>query len=102
MERKISLSPVLIIAAAFDRFETLQLHAGQEIDPTTNARYSTSCGTFHFPRVQKTLIPFLCRGVPIYASTSFAFNNVEHGAKLFALQEFGNIYSRIMNPTNGR
>ncbi|KAI1418209.1 O-acetylhomoserine ami [Hypoxylon sp. FL1857] len=57
-------------------FETLQLHAGQQIDPATNAR-----------------------AVPIYASTSFAFNDSAHGARLFALKEFGNIYSRIMNPT---
>ena len=58
------------------RFETLQLHAGQEIDPTTGSR-----------------------AVPIYQTTSYAFKNSEHGAKLFALQEFGNIYTRIMNPT---
>ncbi|MFC5409609.1 O-acetylhomoserine aminocarboxypropyltransferase/cysteine synthase family protein [Larkinella bovis] len=57
-------------------FETLQLHAGQEPDPTTNSR-----------------------AVPIYQTTSFVFNNAEHGAKLFALQQFGNIYTRIMNPT---
>ncbi|KIM87772.1 hypothetical protein PILCRDRAFT_814489 [Piloderma croceum F 1598] len=57
-------------------FETLQLHAGQEPDPTTNAR-----------------------AVPIYASTSFVFNDSAHGANLFALKEFGNIYSRIGNPT---
>jgi len=58
------------------RFETLQLHAGQEIDPTTGSR-----------------------AVPIYQTTSFAFKNSEHGANLFALKEFGNIYTRIMNPT---
>lgn len=58
-------------------FDTLQLHAGQEVDPATNAR-----------------------AVPIYATTSYNFNSSEHGAKLFGLQEFGNIYSRIMNPTN--
>ncbi|KAI1447451.1 O-acetylhomoserine ami [Annulohypoxylon stygium] len=57
-------------------FETLQLHAGQQIDPATNAR-----------------------AVPIYASTSFAFNDSAHGARLFSLKEEGNIYSRIMNPT---
>ncbi len=57
-------------------FETLQLHAGQEIDPTTQSR-----------------------AVPIYQTTSFAFKNAEHGANLFALKEFGNIYTRIMNPT---
>ncbi len=59
------------------KFETLQLHAGQAPDPTTNAR-----------------------AVPIYQTTSYVFNNAEHGANLFALKEFGNIYSRIMNPTN--
>ncbi|KAL8744946.1 MAG: hypothetical protein Q9190_002873 [Brigantiaea leucoxantha] len=58
------------------RFETLQLHAGQDPDPTTNAR-----------------------AVPIYASTSFVFNDSAHGARLFGLKEFGNIYSRITNPT---
>jgi O-acetylhomoserine (thiol)-lyase len=58
------------------RFETLQLHAGQEPDPTTGAR-----------------------AVPIYQTTSYVFNDAEHGARLFALQEFGNIYTRIMNPT---
>jgi O-acetylhomoserine/O-acetylserine sulfhydrylase len=58
------------------RFETLQLHAGQEIDPTTRSR-----------------------AVPIYQTTSYAFRNSEHGANLFALKEFGNIYTRIMNPT---
>jgi len=57
-------------------FETLQLHAGQEPDPTTKAR-----------------------AVPIYATTSFTFNDSAHGARLFGLKEFGNIYSRIMNPT---
>lgn len=58
------------------RFETLQLHAGQEADPTTGSR-----------------------AVPIYQTTSYVFNNSEHGANLFALKEFGNIYTRIMNPT---
>lgn len=58
------------------KFETLQLHAGQEPDPATGAR-----------------------AVPIYQTTSFVFNDSEHGANLFALKEFGNIYSRIMNPT---
>ncbi|KAL1883066.1 hypothetical protein VTK73DRAFT_9992 [Phialemonium thermophilum] len=57
-------------------FETLQLHAGQSPDPATNAR-----------------------AVPIYATTSFVFNDSAHGARLFGLKEFGNIYSRIMNPT---
>jgi O-acetylhomoserine (thiol)-lyase len=58
------------------RFETLQLHAGQEIDETTRSR-----------------------AVPIYQTTSFTFKDSEHGANLFALKEFGNIYTRIMNPT---
>ncbi|KAF2084734.1 O-acetylhomoserine ami [Saccharata proteae CBS 121410] len=58
------------------KFETLQLHAGQEPDPTTNSR-----------------------AVPIYATTSYVFNDSAHGARLFGLKEFGNIYSRIMNPT---
>jgi len=59
------------------KFETLQLHAGQQVDPTTNSR-----------------------AVPIYQTTSYSFNSAEHGANLFALKEFGNIYTRIMNPTN--
>ena len=58
------------------KFETLQLHAGQEIDPTTQSR-----------------------AVPIYQTTSYGFKSAEHGANLFALKEFGNIYTRIMNPT---
>src|SRR6478672_9166547 len=57
-------------------FDTLQLHAGQQIDPSTNAR-----------------------AVPIYQTTSYGFNSNEHAAKLFGLKEFGNIYTRIMNPT---
>lgn len=57
-------------------FETLQLHAGQELDGTTNSR-----------------------AVPIYQTTSYAFKNAEHAANLFGLKEFGNIYTRIMNPT---
>ncbi len=58
--------------------ETLALHAGQETpDPTTGAR-----------------------AVPIYQTTSYVFQNTEHAANLFALKEFGNIYTRIMNPTN--
>jgi len=56
---------------------TLALHAGQEPDPTTTAR-----------------------AVPIYATTSYCFKSTEHAANLFALKEFGNIYSRLMNPTN--
>ncbi|HZH54113.1 MAG TPA: O-acetylhomoserine aminocarboxypropyltransferase/cysteine synthase [Sphingobacteriaceae bacterium] len=58
------------------RFETLQVHAGQAVDPTTGAR-----------------------AVPIYQTTSFVFKDADHGANLFALKEFGNIYTRIMNPT---
>ncbi|MCX8277095.1 MAG: O-acetylhomoserine aminocarboxypropyltransferase/cysteine synthase [Dehalococcoidia bacterium] len=58
------------------RFETQQLHAGQVPDPTTNAR-----------------------AVPIYQTTSYVFDSAEHGANLFGLKEFGNIYTRIMNPT---
>lgn len=58
------------------KFETLQLHAGQEPDPHTKAR-----------------------AVPIYQSTSFTFEDSAHGARLFGLKQFGNIYSRIMNPT---
>jgi O-acetylhomoserine (thiol)-lyase len=58
------------------RFETLQLHAGQSVDPTTNAR-----------------------AVPIYQTSSYNFNNADHAANLFGLKEFGNIYTRIMNPT---
>ena len=58
------------------RFETLQIHAGQEPAPGTNAR-----------------------AVPIYQTTSYTFDDADHGARLFGLQEFGNIYSRIMNPT---
>lgn len=59
------------------RFETLQLHAGQTPDPATNSR-----------------------AVPIYQTTSYNFNDAAHAANLFGLKEFGNIYSRIMNPTN--
>jgi len=59
-------------------FETLALHAGQETpDPTTGSR-----------------------AVPIYQTTSYVFQNTEHAANLFALKEFGNIYTRMMNPTN--
>ncbi len=59
------------------RLGTLALHAGQQKDPTTNAR-----------------------AVPIYATSSYLFNDTEQAANLFALKEFGNIYSRLMNPTN--
>ncbi|CAG7639722.1 O-acetyl-L-homoserine sulfhydrylase [Paenibacillus solanacearum] len=56
--------------------ETLAVHAGQEIDPTT-----------------------MSRAVPLYQTTSYGFRDTDHAANLFALKEFGNIYSRIMNPT---
>jgi O-acetylhomoserine (thiol)-lyase len=56
--------------------ETLAVHAGQTVDPTTKAR-----------------------AVPIYATTSYVFDNADHAGRLFGLQEFGNIYTRIMNPT---
>jgi O-acetylhomoserine (thiol)-lyase len=59
------------------KFETLQIHAGQVPDPTTGSR-----------------------AVPIYQTTSYNFRDAEHAAQLFGLQAFGNIYSRIMNPTN--
>ena len=59
------------------RPETLALHAGQKPDPTTKAR-----------------------AVPIYATTSYVFDDAAHAARLFGLEEFGNIYTRIMNPTN--
>lgn len=58
------------------RFDTLQLHAGQQPDPTTGSR-----------------------AVPIYQTTSYNFKDSEHAANLFGLREFGNIYTRIMNPT---
>ncbi len=58
------------------QFETLQLHAGQEVDETSRSR-----------------------AVPIYQTTSYTFKDADHGANLFALKEFGNIYTRIMNPT---
>jgi OAH/OAS sulfhydrylase len=58
------------------RFETLQVHAGQEPAPGTNAR-----------------------AVPIYQTSSYTFNDADHGARLFALKEFGNIHTRITNPT---
>src|SRR4051812_11520953 len=58
-------------------FETRQIHAGQEPDPATGAR-----------------------ALPIYQTTSYVFNDTDHAANLFALKEFGNIYTRIMNPTS--
>ncbi|WP_342552829.1 homocysteine synthase [Paenibacillus sp. FSL R7-0652] len=57
-------------------FETLAIHAGQEIDPTTQSR-----------------------AVPLYQTTSYGFRDTEHAANLFGLKEFGNIYTRLMNPT---
>ncbi len=57
-------------------FETLALHAGQSVDPTTKSR-----------------------AVPIYQTTSYVFDDTAHAARLFGLQEFGNVYTRIMNPT---
>lgn len=58
------------------KFETLQVHAGQDPAPGTNAR-----------------------AVPIYQTTSYTFDDADHAARLFGLEEFGNIYTRIMNPT---
>jgi O-acetylhomoserine (thiol)-lyase len=58
------------------RLDTLALHGGQEVDPST-----------------------LSRAVPIYQTTSYCFKDTDHAARLFALQEFGNIYTRLMNPT---
>ena len=58
------------------KIETLTLHGGQEPDPTTGSR-----------------------AVPIYQTTSYQFRDTDHAARLFGLQEFGNIYTRLMNPT---
>lgn len=58
------------------KFETLQVHAGQEVDPTTHAR-----------------------AVPIYQTSSYVFEDAQDGADLFGLRKFGNIYTRLMNPT---
>jgi O-acetylhomoserine (thiol)-lyase len=58
-------------------FDTLQVHAGQKVDPTTGSR-----------------------AVPIYQTTSYVFNDTQHASNLFGLKELGNIYTRIMNPTN--
>ena len=58
------------------RFETLQLHAGQTADPTTKSR-----------------------AVPIYQTTSYLFDDAGHAAALFGLEQFGNVYTRMMNPT---
>ncbi len=68
--------PIVLMSQNY-RFETLQLHAGQEVDETT-----------------------MSRAVPIYQTTSYLFKDSDHAANLFALKEFGNIYTRIMNPTN--
>jgi len=57
-------------------FETLQLHAGQQVDPSTQSR-----------------------ALPIYQTSSYVFKNAEHASNLFALKEFGNIYNGIMNLT---
>jgi len=57
-------------------FDTLAIHGGQDVDATTKSR-----------------------AVPIYQTTSYVFDDADHAARLFALQEFGNIYTRIMNPT---
>jgi O-acetylhomoserine/O-acetylserine sulfhydrylase len=65
------------MSTTYKNFETLQIHAGHTPDSETNSR-----------------------AVPIYQTTSYTFKNSEHGANLFALKEFGNIYTRIMNPTN--
>jgi O-acetylhomoserine/O-acetylserine sulfhydrylase len=72
----ININHLLIMKQDNYKFETLQVHAGQEVDPTT-----------------------LSRAVPLYQTTSYKFKNSEHGASLFALKEFGNIYTRLMNPT---
>ena len=58
------------------RFETLQVHAGHDVDKDTNSR-----------------------AVPVYQTTSYTFNSAEHAANVFGLKEFGNIYTRLMNPT---
>ncbi|WP_295828999.1 PLP-dependent transferase, partial [uncultured Microbacterium sp.] len=58
------------------RFETKQIHTGAQPDPVTKAR-----------------------ATPIYQTTSYVFDNADHAANLFALAEFGNIYTRIQNPT---
>jgi len=59
------------------RYETLQIHAGQEVEATTNSR-----------------------AVPLYQTTAYTFNDSKHAADLFGLKAFGNIYTRLMNPTN--
>src|SRR5437016_2354447 len=74
--RKVMEAHLMAEETKFNGFETLALHAGQQSDPTTGAR-----------------------AVPIYQTTSYQFNDTDHAARLFGLQEFGNIYTRIMNPT---
>src|SRR5512138_3111904 len=64
------------MATTQQRFETLQVHAGQEVDKTTHAR-----------------------AVPIYLTSSYVFEDAQDGADLFGLRKFGNIYTRLMNPT---
>jgi O-acetylhomoserine (thiol)-lyase len=64
------------VAPSQQGFETLALHAGQDVDPVTKSR-----------------------AVPIYQTTSYVFDSPEHAASLFGLKEFGNVYTRIMNPT---
>ena len=64
------------MSEAKQQFATLAVHAGQTPDPTTGSR-----------------------AVPIYQTTSYVFQDADHAGRLFALKEFGNIYTRIMNPT---
>src|SRR3954451_17606413 len=71
-----SSPPSSLPAPGGPHFATLAVHGGQEPDPTTKSR-----------------------AVPIYQTTSYVFDDADHAARLFALQEFGNIYTRIMNPT---
>mmetsp|Transcript_33925 Transcript_33925/g.74225 ORF Transcript_33925/g.74225 Transcript_33925/m.74225 type:complete len:500 (-) Transcript_33925:237-1736(-) len=77
--KKLARSKLQVVATdeKEPRFETVSIHGGQAPDPTTNAR-----------------------AVPIYATSSYVFDSAEHGARLFSLKEFGNIYTRIMNPTS--
>jgi O-acetylhomoserine (thiol)-lyase len=70
------MTEVIMTQQSTHRFETLALHAGYEPDPTTGSR-----------------------AVPIYQTTSYKFRDADHAAALFDLKEFGNIYTRIMNPT---
>jgi O-acetylhomoserine (thiol)-lyase len=74
---KINLKERLFMSKRALKFDTLQVHAGQQVDPTTGSR-----------------------AVPIYQTTSYVFNDADHAANLFALKESGNIYTRIMNPTS--